>query len=751
VTRDQGIHDPTHRRPLVHWFGGVILLLISISCRPAFADDDGPNRHGQGVIVRPGTRIVSARQRNAQDIYDPATGYMHFVSPGREDDSFENIRKGNVLVSAPSTAAPYGYLRRITGVGSDASGVWMTSVPARLNDAIKDAHVSISILLPTDGSTKPIVVQGPLVLPALPASTGPSPFLGISNGSNYPFDVEYHDQGIDIVAKGHELSYYGVSVGVDIDGWCAVDGDPCFTFDAEAKEHADAYIDVTGQFHTSFSKSWPVVDKAFDPIVFAIGPVPVVLVPNLKIDFNFNGSASGAFEIAGSASAPEYRMSIHWDSGNGFSNGFSETPASMSPGPINLTGDADLHANLPARLDMRLYDAAGIDAILTGDVDAKFHIPGKPRWSLDGELKGEIGVDASLPIIGDLGSSQTTLFDEKFHLAESVNSPPHVKILTPVDGQNVSFNWPDFGQVTLHAEAGDDEDGTPCCTIAWFLADGTPLANGNDQVITLPGVGHFDLYARATDSDGASTNSATVGIDTSVAPPGAGIVVPGASCAAQVYTNLPTRLLGRDGQNLGNGPYSCYWSSDNAADQSQFPAAEASGTFNLLRGCELDVTFPTTDVRTITLGVVPDLAGAPTSAASKTVRVLDPPPGGIPLLREPGPAACEQVTLDANGGQLQSYVEVRGSVGGPTQISWTWQPNGCAAVPMPVHRHVPTNCTPDYCAAPFTIVGSELESATPASCAGVFAQGTATVTATDSAGHSNSTQFFIGLQNQIVR
>jgi hypothetical protein len=391
-----------------------------------------------------------------------------------------------------------------------------------------------------------------------------------------------------------------------------------------------------------------------------------------------------------------------------------------------------------------------VNATVTAGLDAKLHIPGKPRWSVDGLLTGEVGVHAELPIIGDLGSTEATLFDEHFHLQESTNNPPHVSIESPIAGQQISFNWPDFGNVTLFARAGDDEDGTPCCTIDWLLADGTPLAHGNDVVLQLPGVGHFDVIARATDNDRASTDSAPVGFDVTIPPAGAGIALPAPACETKIYTNLPVRLLGRDGEPLGNQPYECLWFSDNFFDLPQFPPAqELTGSFDLARGCELRTFFPTAGVRTLTLSVAPVLPNGlgPPSFANKTLRAVDPPAGSIPILREPGPAACEQVGLDSVQGKLTAFVEASGL---GTQLSWTWQTETCAAVPLPVTREPAEVCIPGYCPTPYLINGPEVLAITPASCGGAAAAGTITIIATDARGASNSTLFHVRLFNQIV-
>ena len=697
------------------------------------------HHHRHRVVLQPQALVVGARLRQALTAFDAASGVMSFAPVPRA----LHVKVGDVLVSEPSAAAPFGYLRRVTGVVRSNGQVRLTTVPARLDEAISSAHVRATVILPTDGSHTATLVRGGLVFPA------PAPASAAGLGASHSLDLEYHADGVDLSLHGHETSWVGVNIGVDIDAACLIDGDPCFTFDTEAGEQEDAAVTVSGRLNGSFAKSFPLASETFDPIVFFIGPVPVVLVPNLDISLDFDAIASGTFAYAAEANAPEYRMSVHWDSANGFSNGFSFQPAHFDPGSIDLVADVDAQAKIPTRVDLLLYDVAGVNAIVTAGLDAKLHIPHKPRWSVDGELTGEIGVNATLPIIGDLGSSEVTLFDQQFHIAESANDPPRVSIQSPIDGEQISFSWPDFGNATLFATTGDDEDGTPCCTVDWLLADGSILAHGNDVVAHFPGVGHFDLIARVTDSDGASTVSVPVGIDTTIPAPGAGIVLPGVACEAKIYTNQPVRLLGRDGENLGNVPYTCVWFSDNDADQPQFPPAEElAGSFDLLRGCELDTFFPTAGVRTLTLGVVPNIPGSTASDATKTLRVVDPPAGPIPLLRSPGPADCEDVALDSVQGRLDTYVEASGATPG-THLAWTWQAGACAPLPLTVQRGANGLCVPGFCPTHYVINGPDVAAITPASCSPT-GTGTVTVTASDANGAANSTLFYIRLFHQIV-
>jgi hypothetical protein len=746
------------RRAAVHAVTVGVALLVTHGAA-VHADDkehgkgheNGDDRHKKaGVVLQPHTHVASPKLRDALTSYDAATGTMRFT---RVSDATD-LKVGDVLVSEPSKAAPFGYLRKVTAVSKGGDAVTLTTVQARLNDAIQNAHASVTLVLPTDGSHTASVVPGELAFPAAPI-TAATPTSTAGVGTNKRIDVEYHTSDVALSIHGYETAWVGVNLSFDIDGWCIVDGDPCFTFDASAGLQEDAALDIKGHFNTTFSTSYEVAHQTFDPIVFMVGPVPVVLVPQLDINLEFNGSASGSFAYAGRATAPQYQMSIHWDSGKGFSHGSSSQPAHIDPGAIDLEAQADAHARLPTRMQVALYDVLGVNTLLTAGLDAKVQIPHKPRWSVDGRIKGEMGVDAQLPIIGDLGSTEVTLFDEPFHVQESTNNPPRVSITAPANGQQ--FDMSLGGLIApLSAQVADDEDGTPCCTLDWLLADGTVIAHGNGASFSAPHEGHFDIAARATDSDGASSTSAPVGVEVMSTPQGGHILLPGPACESKIYTNLPVRLLGVDDQHLGSRSYRCLWSSGNAADTPQFPPAVVPAA-GLSRGCELDTFFPTAGPRLLELDIVPiEPDGSPSPDVSydfKLLSVTDAPAGAIPILREPGPAACEVVALDSEHGTLETWVEFRNPVLGG-QRSWTWQAGSCAPVTLPVQQLPNAQCTPDYCPLHFMISGPDVVAITPASCGGsptARFSGTVVIATTDVSGASNSTQFSINLEHQIVR
>ncbi|MGZ6058450.1 MAG: PKD domain-containing protein, partial [Myxococcaceae bacterium] len=450
---------------------------------------------------------------------------------------------------------------------------------------------------------------------------------------------------------------------------------------------------------------------------------------------------------------PEFELSAHWDSSHGFSSNKAVKTPSLS-GTANFSGSVSAHAQLPVKMRLLLYDVGGVETKLTPELSARLQSPGKPLWTLDGEFKGEIGVAAELPIVGDLGSYDTTLFDESFHLAQSLNVPPRVVIVSPFPGQAFDVAPPDDATVYLRAVASDAEDGPNCCTLRWKLTDGTPLVAGNDVPYTFPRAGHYDVVATATDSDGASTDSAPVGLDITAYPPGARIVLPAAECEEKLYAGYPVRLRGSDTRPpLAPLPYDCNFGSTallTGGIDSAFPVFVSRDQVGV-DGCDTTVRFAFPDWRRIHLLVRqynPDGTLGLGSVVDRDIPIQAPPPGAIPIFLSPGPPGCAQELLGYTAGRLDLYVQTFGDPS--TGVSWTWQPDGCAAVAVPTHKAPLGVCTPDYCPSHWEFFGPDVYFATPPGCGGLAAAGKLVVTTTSAAGPPQSATVFVRLFDDVI-
>src|SRR5215813_13557550 len=543
------------------------------------------------VVLQPRARIAEARTRQALRAFDLDAGTLRFA-PGAPQVS--QWMPGDVVVSEPCPGAPAGFLRRIVSSATDGTDLILNTTQAALSDVIENGGAEGSFDLQP-------VAPGKAGLPA-----ARSPALGLDD--EHDFDIEYPtpdhpDDNFTLSAKGHEKVAAGVKLRVNIDGACAFDGDPCFEFAATADVANDFDIDITATGHKEWNQSFPIADQTFDPIVLWIGPVPVVFIPHIDSHLDMDESVEARVHVVASGNGPDFQLAVHWDSAHGFSADKSIKAPGMS-GTADFSGQATAHASLPVRFRLMLYDVAGVEARVTPELTAHLQIPARPVWYLDGRFVAAIGVDAQLPIIGDLGSADYTLFDESFRVGQASNTPPSPNIVLPYAGQSYDIAAPDYANVRLVAHAFDDEDGDNCCTFRWALTDGTPLVDGNDIDFTFPRSGHYDVVAIATDSDGASQASPPVGVDIVESPPGARLVLPSWACSDHLYVGYPVRIRGEDTRPpLSQLPYDCHFASTallTGGKDTQFPIAVPPEQVTQA-GCDIDVRFAFADYRDIHL------------------------------------------------------------------------------------------------------------------------------------------------------
>ncbi|MGH9884558.1 MAG: hypothetical protein ACREBE_03460, partial [bacterium] len=111
------------------------------------------------VRVPDTTRVLAKEARVALRSYDAESGTLvfsrrsagMFATAAHQIADPARLRVGDVVVSQPTRAAPYGLLRRVTGVSARADQVEVTTAEAQLGDAIEQADVRLD--LPLSGGT----------------------------------------------------------------------------------------------------------------------------------------------------------------------------------------------------------------------------------------------------------------------------------------------------------------------------------------------------------------------------------------------------------------------------------------------------------------------------------------------------------------------------------------------------------------------------------------------------------------------
>ncbi|GAA3999056.1 hypothetical protein GCM10022631_07360 [Deinococcus rubellus] len=429
----------------------LLLVMVLTACGTHSGPAPAPPPTSQTTIIPDTTKVTDPVTRTALTAYDRTSGVLRF---SQSTPVLAALKPGDVLVSGPSSAAPNGYLRKITGVRRDGGDVVLDTSQAKLTEAVSqgvlDAHISLT---PAQVKRTEVFLPGVTVTSNAPHIQGQDQ-VGI--GENYEFSATFNH--VFVPQAGPNLSGQmtvdgSVSYNVGLGVYIAVSG-PSFipprlisVGPVEAKvgfaQQASLHIsgDVTGDLGDEFK----FATQYFEPLTFFIGPVPVIVVPRLDLYLSAGGHVEGKFDFQASESTAA-QLGARWTPDDGWKNisdfGFSGD----LPRPT-VFGTIKPRAGVKSTFGFKLYDVAGPEMSLLGGLELDGQIPRNPNWILNGFLKGSMNFKVELPILGTLADYQVTLFDKTLEFARAGNTPPILELtdlakptgIAVIDGTKTAF------------------------------------------------------------------------------------------------------------------------------------------------------------------------------------------------------------------------------------------------------------------------------------------------------------------------
>ncbi len=390
----------------------------------------------QDVVIPDTTKVADEVTRNALLSYDPTTGRMVFAD---STDVLKNLRRGDVFVSEPSgDAAPFGYLRKITNIRRVSGQVILETVQARLNEAIYQGTLNATgELLPNDGTQPPVI--SPLAASGFEDDSIPAPNIVIDEGDVFNFhrdiDVTINFDGSEdgvegtgtVRVTGFVYFNAGYNVGIGIRPCLEVPPACPDRFEAWAGLEQKSRLRVTGNFDGEIHKEKIIHPIPMKPIWFFIGPVPVVLVPEINVKLGVDGEAHLDFVFEGEAKS-KFKAGAKWLNpdygGNGWNNISEYLPLDkkIHAADINAKLRVEGYAKVDAKIKHYGVVGPGIDGSVGILIDAD--TGRKPFWFMQGHVTTNISFEVGIADIIELERYSTPILNEYIHIAESTNSPP---------------------------------------------------------------------------------------------------------------------------------------------------------------------------------------------------------------------------------------------------------------------------------------------------------------------------------------
>lgn len=354
------------------------------------------------TVIPETTKVLGERDR---------AGLLQASEDGRElmfrSDSplLTTLTAGMVVVSRPTEAAPGGLLGRVRAVINNGETTTVLTEDVPLEEVIQNGDLDAAIAL--DSGAIDYARSGSMIQ-AQQSKIQAQKTFKLFSFSKTPFCLYDHqkrdldcDDGASTGLKGRVPSTNYATFDGNLDAQAnafinvSIRWFSLRHFDAgvELNESAKAILDAKGSYSWSINKDLTQWKITFSPIVFFIGPVPVVITPILVPTVGTDGELTATlhYEVSQSFNG---RYGTEYNKGNGWSgiNSHSSTPISSS-GAANGTGRASAYVGIK-----------GIMAFYSSSVNApQVFVHAKPFTEFEAKASAVIGQGAQIEGCGYYG------------------------------------------------------------------------------------------------------------------------------------------------------------------------------------------------------------------------------------------------------------------------------------------------------------------------------------------------------------
>ncbi len=488
------------------------LVLLATGCSPTAP----PKKDKPLEVVIPDTTKVLDNKARSELLEFHKDGSLVFLGSSLFPS---NLKKDDVVVSEPSKAAPFGFLRKVTKIKNVSGQIIVETTTARLKDAVHQGEFAVhKNLSPGDLSSSKALLDGislstintpnSLITTASDISTQAQSFvIDLNDVVLYDLDGNESTTNDQVRSTGKIIitpPYFDFGGGMRI----KVSYDPPFDVDVDIQTKFEAImgfnekldnLGILASAGVSLNKSVELASYSFDLITFFIGPVPVVLAPRLVVTLGVNGEVSSEISFSvdqefGIKFGAEKPYGQGFDTVSKKTDTFSYNTSGLEPRSIGVTFNVKPKAGI--RGDILLYGIVGPS--LGVDIFTRFEgrIPSKPTWKLYGGAAANVGIQ--VPVL-DYSWNKEIFSFEKLIAQDKTNAPPVIKSISPKNGSQVGLNLP----VPLSVEAYDLEDESFKLKQTWLSNIDGNLGTGLSVKAVFKTAGKRTLIVEVTDSDGA--------------------------------------------------------------------------------------------------------------------------------------------------------------------------------------------------------------------------------------------------------
>lgn len=496
--------------------------------------------------VDPDTRVLGPESRASLSGFtlNNAPACLDYTNPNRplcqatltfsaDNPQLQALEVGQVLVSEPSPAAPYGLLQKVKGISRVGNTVTVQTEEADPGEALEEGEAEFQkTLTPSDLQSAQALAQSVRFaggLTSYSAQSGVRPMATL----DFSFDEVLYDQDNNLSTTQDQVRVSGkvffdvqngFSAGVS---WKKVFGVPAYPngvyFKAAYGIKQSAEVKVSSGLGYSINKEKELAGFNFAPITVFVGPVPLVFVPSLKMVVSATGQVSANLSF-GATQSLDAQACLEYKSGFNNCSSFGE---SFNAGLSGANIGAQVRGSLQGKAEMLLYGIVGPYAKLGGYLEMDAVVPRNPIWRLTAGVEAYLGLHLGI----DLGVTEFRLdYDQKVYdknlgtIAQATPQPPSVTLTQGGLGSPQLLK-----PFSLCATAYDLQDGPKAVSLSSSVEGslGSIAANASPPCLTYTFTteGPRTITASASNSAGQSS-SATLSLNVQDPPPSVQILNP---------------------------------------------------------------------------------------------------------------------------------------------------------------------------------------------------------------------------------
>jgi uncharacterized repeat protein (TIGR03803 family) len=484
----------------------------------------------------------------------------------------QSLLPGDVLAIGVTPATPNGLIRNIVSVSTNGNQVTAITTQATFANAFQQASFSSKTVLGPQNIQKMIPLRpGVKVLSGRPRKlkskeSRQSSLQDPCTGNSATF-VELVDVPV-IDDEGGSISLDGeIEVCPSLEFDWSFGGIPpqLNSLNATVTFGGDLHVNVTGRYNNSFDKSVDLLTIEANPIVVFVGPVPIVVTPELTFFVGVSGDV-----VVGFSAGVEQTAIV--TAGVTYSNGQTlqvfNTTSNFATDPFGVDGNLTAKGYAGVRINLNVDEVLSAefspDAFLQLDVNAL----NNPLCNVSAGLEGSGDVKVGIFGIGNLVDFEfPNLFQYSQNLQQlnggCLTSNP-APVLSTINPSSASVNSPTLALTLMGSNfvpgATASFNGVPLSTSFSSPTQITASLPGSD----LLNVGNFPVSVTNPDTPGATSGSVTFtvtgnvnGVTVTVSPTSAQVQTSGSQqfTATVMGTNNTAVTWSVDGINGGNSTF----------------------------------------------------------------------------------------------------------------------------------------------------------------------------------------------------